>query len=116
MSASIYNINIEQGATFTRTITWKDSAGAAINLTGYTARMQIRERVESSTALVSLTSSSGITLGGAAGTVVITITATQTDALPNMKKGVYDLELVSAGGIVTRLLQGEVVVSPQVTR
>jgi len=116
MSASIYNINIEQGATFTRTITWKDSAGAAINLTGYTARMQIRERVESATALVSLTSSSGITLGGAAGTVVITITAALTDALPNMKKGVYDLELVSAGGIVTRLLQGEVVVSPQVTR
>jgi hypothetical protein len=116
MSASIYNINIEQGATFTRTITWKDSANVAINLTGYTARMQIRERVESSTALVSLTHSSGITLGGAAGTVVITITATQTDALPNMKKGVYDLELVSAGGIVTRLLQGEVVVSPQVTR
>jgi hypothetical protein len=116
MSASIYNINIEQGATFTRTITWKDSANVAINLTGYTARMQIRERVESSTALVSLTNSSGITLGGAAGTVVITITATQTDALPNMKKGVYDLELVSAGGIVTRLLQGEVVVSPQVTR
>ena len=116
MSASIYNINIEQGATFTRTITWKDSANVAINLTGYTARMQIRERVESSTALVSLTHSSGITLGGAAGTVVITITATQTDALPNMKKGVYDLELVSGGGIVTRLLQGEVVVSPQVTR
>lgn len=116
MSASIYNLNIEQGATFTRTITWKDSTGAAINLTGYTARMQIRERVESSTALVSLTNSSGITLGGAAGTVVITVTAALTDALPNMKKGVYDLELVSAGGIVTRLLQGEVVVSPQVTR
>ena len=116
MPASIYNLNIEQGATFTRTITWKDSTGAAVNLTGYTARMQIRERVESTSALVSLTQASGITLGGAAGTVVITITPTQTDALPNIKKGVYDLELVSNGGIVTRLLQGEVVVSPQVTR
>ena len=116
MSASIYHLNIEQGATFTRTITWKDSTGAPVNLTGYTARMQIRERVESSTALVSLTSSSGITLGGVAGTIVITITSTQTDSLPNMKKGVYDLELVSSGGVVTRLLQGEVVVSPQVTR
>jgi hypothetical protein len=116
MPASIYNLNIEQGATFTRTITWKDSTGAAVNLTGYTARMQIRERVDSATALVSLTQASGIALGGSAGTITLTITSALTDALPNMKKGVYDLELVSSGGIVTRLIQGEVVVSPQVTR
>ena len=116
MPAAKHDIIIEQGATFTRTITWKDSTGAAVNLTGYTARMQIRERVDSATALVSLTQASGIALGGSDGTITLTITSALTDALPNMKKGVYDLELVSSGGIVTRLIQGEVVVSPQVTR
>ena len=42
MAAGIYDIIIEQGATFTLSATWKDSAGAAINLTSYSARMQVR--------------------------------------------------------------------------
>jgi len=40
--ASPYNILIDQGATYTLAITYKDSAGAAINLTNYTAAMQLR--------------------------------------------------------------------------
>ena len=35
-----FNIDVKQGATFQLTITWKDSAGTAIDLTGYTARAQ----------------------------------------------------------------------------
>lgn len=115
MTAGIYDIVIEQGATWNPVFTWKDSAGAAINLTGYSARLQIREKVTSSTTLVSLTSASGITLGGAAGTIAPLLTATETAAL-NFATGVYDLELVSGSGVVYRLLQGRVKLSKEVTR
>jgi len=111
-----FNITINQGATFELTITWKDSTGAAINLTGYGARMQVRETYSSTSSIVSLTNGSGITLGGSAGTIAIVISATTTAALTAPFSGVYDLELVSAGGVVTRLLQGAATVSPEVTR
>jgi hypothetical protein len=78
--------------------------------------MQVRETYSSSTSIVSLTSGAGITLGGAAGTIAIVISATTTAALTAPFSGVYDLELVSAGGVVTRLLQGAATVSPEVTR
>ncbi len=76
----------------------------------------MRETYSSTSTIVSLTSGSGITLGGAAGTIAILISATTTAALTAPFSGVYDLELVSAGGVVTRLLQGAATVSPEVTR
>lgn len=111
-----FDIEIKQGATYQLTVTWKDSAGTAINLTGYTARMQVRETYSSSSTIVSLTSSSGITLGGSAGTIAILISATTTAALTAPFSGVYDLEVVDASGVVTRLLEGAATVSPEVTR
>ena len=111
-----FDIEINQGATYELTVTWKDSTGAAINLTGYSARMQVRETYSSASTIVSLTNGSGITLGGAAGTIAILISATTTAALTAPFSGVYDLELVSAGGVVTRLLQGAATVTPEVTR
>ncbi len=113
---NLFDITINQGATFELTITYKDSAGTAINLTGYTARMQVRETYSSSSTVVSLTNGSGITLGGAAGTIAILISAATTEALTAPFSGVYDLEIVSGGGVVTRLLQGAATVSPEVTR
>lgn len=115
MAAGIYDITIEQGATFTLSATWKDSTGAPVNLTGYSARMQVRPDYESEEVLVSITSTSGIVLGGALGTIVATVSATDTQKL-NIQKGVYDLELQSTGGVVTRLLQGFATISREVTR
>ena len=114
MAAAAYNFEIEQGATFSRTFTWKDDAGVAINITGYTARLQIRTAFESSSTILSLTSSSGITLGGSAGTIVVSVSATDTAAL-DPGSYVYDLELVN-GATVTRLLAGYVEITPEVTR
>ena len=111
-----YDLEIKQGATLSLTATWKDSSGTAVNLTGYTARLQVRATYDSSSTILSLTSASGITLGGAAGTISITASATVTAALTAPWSGVYDLELVSGGGEVTRLLEGAVTVSPEVSR
>lgn len=89
---------------------------APINLTGYTARMQIRSSVESETVLVNLTTENGgITLGGTGGTVQLLITAVATAAI-TWTSGVYDLELVSGSGIVTRLVSGRINVTQEVTR
>jgi len=119
MSAGIYDIYIEQGATFQKIITWKDSSGTAINLTGYIARMQFRSQPSSTTVLFEATTeNSRIALGGAAGTITITISATLTAGF-NFDCAVYDLELQSSsqsGAVVTRLLEGSVNVSKEVTR
>jgi len=106
---------IPQGATFSRVIRWK-ADGANTNLAGYTARMQIRPTAGSATTTLALTTENGrIALGGTAGTITLSISATDTAAI-TAGRYVYDLELVSAGGIVTRLLQGIVTVSANVTR
>jgi selenophosphate synthetase-related protein len=115
MAAGVYDITIEQGATFTMSLTWKDSTGSPVNLTGYTARMQVRENYEAESTLVSLTSSGGdITLGGALGTIAVTIAASATQLL-QLDEAVYDLELVN-GATVTRLIQGRAIISREVTR
>jgi hypothetical protein len=112
-----YKLEIQQGATLSLTATWADSTGAAVNLTGYTARMQVRASYDATSTVLALTSAAGdIVLGGAAGTIAITASATVTAALTAPWNGVYDLELVSGGGVVTRLLEGPATVSPEVTR
>jgi hypothetical protein len=112
--AGEYNFTIEQGATFNLLMTWKID-NVAVNLTGYTARLQARIDVDETDTILSLTTGAGITLGGAAGTISLDQTATQTAVLPKGEY-VYDLELQSSGGIVTRLLQGELNISAEVTR
>jgi hypothetical protein len=111
------NIVVEQGATFTLNATWQAADGTPVDLTGYSARMQARQTYASTTAVLNLTNAGGnITLGGTAGTVVVTVSATATAALTAPWSGVYDLELASAGGVVTRLLEGSLRVTPEVTR
>ena len=112
--AGSYNFTIEQGATFNLLMTWKID-NVAVNLTGYTARLQARSDVDETETILSLTTGAGITLGGAAGTITLDQTATQTALLPKGEY-VYDLELQSSGGVVTRLLQGELNISAEVTR
>jgi hypothetical protein len=112
--AGEYNFTIEQGATFNLLMTWRID-NVAVNLTGYIARLQARIDVDETDTILSLTTGAGITLGGAAGTISLDQTATQTALLPKGEY-VYDLELQSSGGIVTRLLQGELNISAEVTR
>jgi len=108
----IYNITCPQGATFSRTFTYS-IGGTAVNLGGYTAALQVREQYDSSTVL-SLTSGSGITLGGTAGTILVSVAATATAAI-TAGQYLYDLELTTSG-TVTRLLQGTWVHTPEITR
>ena len=112
-----YNITIYQGATFRLPLTWSSGTpAAAVDLTGCTARMQIRSTITSPTALLELTTvSGGIVLGGTAGTVEVVIEDTDT-AGQAWRSGVYDLEIIFASGDVRRLLEGTATLVPEVTR
>jgi endoglucanase Acf2 len=84
MAAGKYNITIEQGSTWSKSITVSDKSGAtktARNLTGYSARMKIKDRYTGS-AIGSYTSTpaAGIVITAATGVITLTITATQTAA------------------------------------
>ena len=115
MLAGTYKITCDQGATFERVITVRDSTGTPMNLTGYTARMQVRPEIESSTTLVELTTANGrITLGGVLGTITLSMNAATTAAITD--DGVYDLEIISSGGAVHRVLKGRFVLDLEVTR
>jgi len=116
MAAATYNFVIEQGTTLTKTLIWKDSTGAAINLTGYTARMQVRQSVTSSVVLLELTTTAGtITITPLTGTIVLSFPAATTAAI-TWRHGKYDLEMVASNGVVTRLIEGQIDISPEVTR
>jgi hypothetical protein len=115
ISPGNYDITIYQGATFTQQFTWKDQNGTAIDLTGYTARMMARTAVDNATPFISLATGGGIALGGAAGTITLTMSDAQTAALA-AQYGVYDLELIDGSGNVSRLLQGNLFVHKEITR
>lgn len=115
MTAGIYNATIDQGSIWNVTLIYKDSNDVPVNLTGYTAAMQLRQNYNSELADLTLTTSNGgITITGATGTIAISATATQTGLLtPGFY--VYDLELTS-GSNISRLIQGQITVAEQVTR
>lgn len=87
-----------------------------VNLSGYTARMQVREKLDSATVIAELTTeNSGIVLDNTAKTISLVITAAATAAF-SFSTAVYSLELVSAGSEVTPLLSGTISLVKEVTR
>lgn len=131
MSAGRYPIYIEQGTTVNFEIQYKDSNNNPVDLTGYGARMQLRPSVDSSEVYLSLSSNlnsdgTGINMSGSSpykpptsGSLGIYI-ASCTSSMLNFDSAVYDLELFVPNGTdcptVTRILQGPVRLSKEVTR
>ncbi len=112
MPAGLYDLFIEQGATFARTWTISDN----FLLNGSSARMQIRAAVKNTEILASWTTGSGhLTIDAIANSITLLVTDEET-ALLKIHNGVYDLEIEQADGAVVRLLEGAVTVSPEVTR
>lgn len=84
------------------------------DLTGYTARLAIKDKVGGTVLLSLTTENAGIVIDATAKTITLAITATATAAL-TWTTGVYDLELVSTTGVVTQLMNGSVSVTKEVT-
>ena len=122
------NLTVDQGSYWSQGILWKDAQGAPVDVTGYTARMKVREEIASAgDPIIELTTeNSRITLGLVEETpgiplynILLEIATADTTTLPtfNEKKvWRYDLEMIPSNGNVKRLIQGKFVVQPEVTR
>jgi len=104
------NLVVDQGATFETTINLTDDNGDLVDLTGYTGAGQIRKHYTSSNA-VNIT----VTLGGVDGTVTLGLSANTTANLVSGRY-VYDVEVYDPSNVVSRIFEGIVTVTPQVTR
>ena len=130
MIAGVYNITIEQGSTFGRLISVEqpdlvaDPTGQTFvnySLVAHTARMQIRRTVDSATSMISLTTENGrITINpnisGNTKNNEISLLITAADTATLTTSGVYDLEIISSSGTVSKVIRGDVTLIPEVTR
>ena len=116
-AAGPVHFTIDTYSRWAVTMTWylDSTKTTKKDLTSYTAAMDIRRKQSDSTALASLTSGSGITLGGSEGTISIVLEDTET-ALITPGPAVWDLELIDASGKNTRLVEGTAEFTPSVTR
>ena len=109
--AIIANLYIDQGTDFTITVDVTDAAGDVLDLTSYSALAQVRKTYSSSSAAVAFTTS----ISEALGQVTLSLNDTQTKAL-EAGRYVYDLNITSPGGVTTRVVEGQAVVTPGVSR
>jgi len=122
MAAGKLNLLIEQGATFTRKLFFKDSSNAAIDLTGNAFAGQIRKSASDPTIIATFTC---MITDAPAGEVEISLTDSQTSAIPvkastsperESTEYAYDIERTISGGTKQRVLEGIASVSPEVTK
>jgi hypothetical protein len=114
-----FPIEIVQGATFDLPVFYEDETESPINLTGYTAKMQVRYTPDDTdNPIIALTSGTGggITISGTLGLVEAVIPYTVTSTLSDTFIGYYDLFIYSPTGVADRILFGPAKVLPRVTK
>lgn len=119
MKPANVNLTIYQGSTFRKTFTWKAGSGNSatpVNITDFTFFSQARDTVHSSNIILDLSLGNGIEIVNAVeGIFQIVLSAEQTSLL-SFKSAVFDLEAHALNGDVYRILQGEILLVPEVTR
>ena len=112
MSAGTYNLVIDQGSDFALDLVIKQS-GTALNLSNYSGRAQLRTSVSASSASASFS----VTVTNAAnGALKMQLPAATSSGI-SAGQYVYDLEIFTANdSIVKRIIQGDVTLTPEVTR
>jgi hypothetical protein len=104
------NLVIDQGSTFSADLNLADENGDPLILNGYTANSQIRKWYSSTNAAATFTTAINVE----SGVISLNLSANQTSNLVSGRY-VYDVELTDGGG-VSRIVEGIVTVTPQVTR
>jgi hypothetical protein len=109
-----YNMVCPQGSTFTLDLTYSVN-DLPVDLTGYDARMQVREKHSSTAFVLNIETNTGhIFLNETPGSIRINIPFEMTAVLV-AKEYVYDLELYTPSN-VSRIIEGKFIVTPEVTR
>lgn len=104
------NLIIDQGTTYATSINITNENDEIIDLTGCTGYAQIRKHYTSSNAV-----SFSVAIDPNDGLVTLGLTANQTSTM-TAGRYVYDVEIVDAANVVSRILEGIVTVTPQATR
>lgn len=105
-------LNIDQGTTFETSLDLTNDDGSTMNVTSYTFLSQIRKSYFSNTVTANITTT---IVNAAAGNVKMSMTAANT---ANIKAGryLYDLKMTSPSGVTTRVIEGIITISPQVSK
>ena len=112
MPAAYQNLYLEQGATFSTTITIDDVYGEVFDLTGFTAKSQVRKSYYSTNPTATFSTTINITNG----TITLDLDSANTANIP-AGRYVYDTIINDpSSNTVTRILEGIIDVSPRVTR
>ena len=111
MAAGTYNLSIEQGSSWQLQLDVDSSAGTDMNITGYTFASKLAKSHYDENP-VSMTST---IVNAATGTFKLELSPAQTAALDAAIEYIYDVEMTSATGVVTRLIQGRATISAGVT-
>jgi hypothetical protein len=109
--ASISNLVVDQGTTFSSIITLTNQDGTTMNLTGYTVKSQFRKSYESSI----FTSFNASLFNAATGQIQLQLAPADTLGIP-AGRYLYDILITSPSGQVTRALEGLVILTPEITR
>jgi len=127
--AGVYPLAIDQGETLRLSVVYATPAvepetePTPIDLSGATARMQVREKYGSPVLAEITTENGGLTINGPTGEIELFLTDVQTDAI-GVKDGlasprlsaVFDLEVTFPSGDVKRVLEGPITIDPNITR
>lgn len=108
------NWDVDQDTTFRFEVLYRDPDDQVINLTGATAKMQVRDSTAQKLAFTLTAPSGGIVIDGNLGKVTVTMTPTQTKKL-FYPKAIYDLIIIDSNSIKTKLLGGYITLSRTVT-
>lgn len=113
--AAIVDLDIDQGAHYSRIFQLFDALELIIDVTGCTAKMQFRRTAQSAHVLLEASTDNGkLVVGTTDGNVTLTLTATDTAALKN--DCAYDCKLTFTDGTEVRAFEGVAKVNPAVTR
>lgn len=114
-TSNVYDILVDQGATLNRALFLKSATKRPVDLSGYIGRMHIRDYVDSSTIVKTLTTENdGLVIYGLTGRVDIFLSPSDTEELAK-EQYVYDLELESEEGDVTKIVSGKLTVRAEIT-
>ncbi len=108
--ATISNLYIDQGSDYNSIITLTNQDGSVMNLTGYTVQAQFRKSYQSS----SFTSFTMSVFNAAQGKIRLQLPSTVSSSV-QAGRYLYDIE-ISGNGEKKRVLEGIVVISPEITR
>lgn len=110
----LIDLELPQGQTWDNQFVW-ESDGAAVDLSGFIARMMLRTTAEAASPTVSLSTATSTMTALSNGTIGLSYSAISSAAI-TAATYLYDLEVQSPSGNVRRLMEGKAIVTREITR